>query len=207
MISIWLQPLWTRQVEAVMKRSWRWVILPAFNKDTTQLGLQDICRGRWQIVLISPEIILFKKFVTNVLWKKEFGSCLLSIVVDEAHVVSHWEAGFRKHYSSLEILRALTPKETPFVAMSATLAPHVRKDVLSKLQYHKDAYINLNIGNDRPNVSIVIRAIQNPMNTFSDLDFLIPESIRQPEDIPKAFLYIDQISSQLESGWSWRAVI
>lgn len=81
--------------------------------------------------------------------------------------------------------------------MSATLAPRVRKDVLLKLQYHKNAYIDLNIGNNRPNVSIVVRAIQNPMNTFSDLDFLIPDSVQYPEDIKKAFLYVDQISLQV----------
>lgn len=134
----------------------------------------------------------------NVLRKPEFGARVFSIVVDEAHVVSHWGAGFRKHYASLGILRALVPKGTPFVAMSATLAPRVRKDVLSKLQYHKTDYIDLNIGNDRPNVSIVVRAIQNTMNTYSDLDFLIPNGVQRPEEIKKTFLYIDQINSQVD---------
>ena len=81
--------------------------------------------------------------------------------------------------------------------MSATLSPRVRKDVLSKLQFHKD-YVDLSIGNDRPNVSIVVRAIQNPMNTYSDLDFLIPANVQQPDDIKKTFLYVDQISTQIE---------
>jgi len=93
---------------------------------------------------------------------------VLSVVVDEAHVVSHWGSGFRKQYAALGILRALLPKGTPIVAMSATL--------------------DLNVGNDRPNVSIIVRSIQNPMNTYSDLDFLIPASPVPPTDIKKTFM-------------------
>ena len=130
----------------------------------------------------------------NVLRSPEMGPKILSVVIDEAHVISHWGAGFRKQNGSLGILRALLPKGTPFVA---TLLPRVRKDVLSELQFHKD-YVDLSIGNDRPNVSIVVHAIQNPMNTYSDLDFLIPANVQQPDNIKKTFLYVDQISTQIE---------
>ena len=54
---------------------------------------------------------------------------ILSIVIDEAHVVSHWGSDFRKKYGTLGILQALLPKGTPFVTMSATLGPRVRRDV------------------------------------------------------------------------------
>ena len=122
---------------------------------------------------------------------------ILSIVVDEAHVVSHWGAGFRKQYAELGTLRAILPKGTPFVAMSATLAPRVRHDVLKKLQIDEKNYINIDIGNDRPNVSIIVRAIHNPMNTFSDLDFVIPSDVMASGDIPKTFIYADQISAEV----------
>ena len=56
-------------------------------------------------------------------------------------------------------------------------------------------FLNLAIGNDRPNVSLVVRAIQNPMNTFSDLDFLIPARITDPQQVKQTFIYADQISS------------
>jgi superfamily II DNA helicase RecQ len=120
---------------------------------------------------------------------------ILSIVVDEAHAISHWGSGFRKKYGSLGIFRALVPKGTPFVAMSATLSDRVRKDVLSKLQFKMGTFLDLAIGNDRPNVSLVVRAIQNPMNAFSDLDFLIPRGVTNPEQIKQAFIYADQINS------------
>lgn len=123
---------------------------------------------------------------------------VLSVVVDEAHVVSHWGSGFRKKYGTLGILRALLPKGTPFVAMSATLPERVRKDVLFKLQFDQNKFIYLNLGNDRPNVSLVVRAIQNPMNSYSDLDFLIPKRIQREDEVPKCFVYADNVSGGLD---------
>jgi superfamily II DNA helicase RecQ len=135
-------------------------------------------------------MILSKKFIKNVLRNSELASRVLSVVVDEAHVVSHWGSGFRKKYGTLGILRALLPKGTPIVAMSATLPSRVRRDVLDKLQFDKNNYKYINLGNDRPNVSIVVRAIQNPMNSYSDLDFLVPESTTQESDLKKGFVYV-----------------
>ena len=78
--------------------------------------------------------------------------------------------------------------------MSATLGPRVRRDVLHKLQFDENNYLSLNLGNDRPNVSIVVRAIQNPMNTYTDLNFLIPDGVKNPSDVKKAFVYADSVS-------------
>lgn len=143
-------------------------------------------------------MMLSKRFTKNVLRDPEMRDRILAVVVDEAHVVSHWGADFRKKYASLGILRALLPKGTPMVAMSATLPLRVRNDVLKKLQYNLKDYTYLNIGNDRPNVSIVVRAIQNPLNTFSDLDFVVPSDTRTPNDIAKTFVYADNITTGSE---------
>lgn len=109
-------------------------------------------------------------------------------------MVSHWGSDFRKKYGSLGILHALLPKGTPFIAMSATLPPRVRNDILNKLQFDKNNYVNINLGNDCPNVSIVVRAIHNAMNTYSDLDFLIPTGVTKPSQVPKAFVYADNVA-------------
>lgn len=126
--------------------------------------------------------------------KKGFTSRVISVVVDEAHVVSRWGAGFRKKYADLGMVRAFLPRGTPIVALSATLPPRIHTDVLNKLQFPKDGYTNLNVGNDRPNVSLVTRAIEHPMNTYADLDFVIPGNITDPKDIPKTFIYADNVS-------------
>ncbi|KAJ7590265.1 P-loop containing nucleoside triphosphate hydrolase protein [Mycena floridula] len=99
-------------------------------------------------------------------------SRLFLIVVDEAHLVSHWGADFRKKYGELGIIRALLPPGVPIVAMSATLPARVRKDVLAKLQFGKN-FVNVNIGNDRPNISIT--------------------DVKDVKDILKTFLYADNV--------------
>ena len=139
-------------------------------------------------------MMLSKRFINNVLRNEELSRRILSIVIDEAHVVSHWGSDFRKKYGTLGILRALLPKGAPFVAMSATLGLRVRRDVLQKLQFDENNFLDLNLGNNRSNVSIVVRAIQNPMNTYTDLDFLIPEGVQNPSDVKKAFVYADSVS-------------
>lgn len=142
--------------------------------------------------------MLSKRFVKNVLRNSSLAKRVLAVVVDEAHVVSHWGAGFRKKYGVLGILRALLPKKTPMVAMSATLPPRVREDVLKKLQYNQSDFVNINLGNDRPNVSLVVRAIQTPMNTYTDLNFIIPAGATTSESIKKTFVYADSVSSVTE---------
>ncbi|KAJ7038353.1 P-loop containing nucleoside triphosphate hydrolase protein [Mycena alexandri] len=158
--------------------------------------LQEIVQGEHQIVLISPEMALSRRFIREVLRNAEFGRRVLSVVVDEAHVVSHWGASFRKKYGTLGMIRAFLPRGTPVVALSATLPARIRNDVLSKLQFGQD-YANIDVGNDRPNVSIVVRGIHHPLNTYADLDFIV-RGIRTKADIKKTFIYADNIATGVE---------
>ena len=102
----------------------------------------------------------------------EVTSTSTTLVIPHAHVVSHWGASFRKKYGILGTIRAFLPRGTPMIALSATLPARVRNGVLSKLQFSQD-YVNIDIGNDRPNVSIIICGIHHPLNTYADLDFIV----------------------------------
>jgi superfamily II DNA helicase RecQ len=154
---------------------------------------QALKAGQCQILLISPELLLSKRFVDELLRDKAFIQLILAVVVDEAHVVSHWGAGFRKKYGELGMIRAFLRRDTPIVAMSATLSPRVQKDVLSKLEFSNNNYIFVNIGNDRPNVALVARAIEHAQETYIDLNFVIPENTAKAEDIPLTLIYADNI--------------
>ncbi|KAE9407458.1 hypothetical protein BT96DRAFT_1039472 [Gymnopus androsaceus JB14] len=148
---------------------------------------QNICLGKYRVVVISPEMMLTKRFIGNVLKNPMMARRVFSVVVDEAH--------FRKKYAELGILRAILPNGTPFVALSATLPERVRIDVLEKLRFpKKEDYISINIGNNRPNAALVVRAIEHPMNTFRDLDFIIPQNHSDPMDIQKTWVYADSIA-------------
>ena len=122
------------------------------------------------------------------------------MVIDEAHIIiiSHWGNGFRKKYGELGIIRSFLLKSTPIVAVSATLSGRVRRDVLRVLRFDLNNFVNIDVGNDRPNVSIVIRGIHHPLNTYVDLNFVVGELKANAGEIPKTFIYCDNIAMGTE---------
>ncbi|KAJ6469073.1 P-loop containing nucleoside triphosphate hydrolase protein [Mycena vitilis] len=162
------------------------------NGGCTKPIMEGVVNGTWQIVILSPEMLLSRRFIDGVLRKSEFGARCLSVFIDEAHCISHWGDSFRKKYASIGIIRAFLPRSTPFVAVTATLTPRVRDDLVHKLQFNPNDYIFCSIGNDRPNVAQIVRALEHPANSYRDLDFMVDPTAR-PEQITKAFLYTDDI--------------
>jgi hypothetical protein len=78
--------------------------------------------------------------------------------------------------------------------VAATLTTQVHHDLLCKLQFDLKNYKFIKIGNDRPNVAQVVHAMEHPMNTFCDLNFFIPDNVQVVTDIPKAFVYSNDIA-------------
>ena len=87
---------------------------------------QDLVAGTYQVLLISPEMLQLPRFINTLLRKPEFVRRVLSVVVDEAHCLSHWGSDFRKKYDSLGSIRAFLPRGTPVMALTATLTARVR---------------------------------------------------------------------------------
>ncbi|KAF7334163.1 ATP-dependent DNA helicase Q-like 3 [Mycena venus] len=163
------------------------------NGGCTREIMDQVVAGEWQIVMLSPEMLVSRRFIDGVLRKPAFGSRCLSVYIDEAHCVSHWGASFRKKYASIGIIRAFLPRTTPIIAVTTTLTPRVHQDLVVKLQFDPKDYIFCSIGNDRPNVSQVIRSMEHAANSYRDLDFLIPAGTNKPGEIKKTFLYTDDI--------------
>ncbi|KAL1671144.1 P-loop containing nucleoside triphosphate hydrolase protein [Schizophyllum commune] len=168
-------------------------------KGTSQL--KRILNGEFRVVLLSPEMLASKPFTDCVLRNQRFTRRIYSVIVDEAHCISFWGAEFRKCYGSIGFIRAFLPRDTPVIALSATLTPRVTRTVVDTLQLNRSPprpYLHLNIGNDRPNVSLIVRPMHHPMNTYNDLDFVIPPNISRAEDIPKTWIYADSITTGQE---------
>lgn len=140
-------------------------------------------------------MLLSRRFIDDVLRKPAFSSRVLSIFIDEAHCISHWGDSFRKKYGSIAIVRAFLPKQIPVIAVSATLVPRVRRDIVQKLQYDQQTYKFINIGNDRANISQVVRAAEYPLNSFRDLEFLVTATVKAATEIPKSFVYSDDVKA------------
>ncbi|KAJ7170920.1 P-loop containing nucleoside triphosphate hydrolase protein [Mycena crocata] len=162
------------------------------NGGCTKAIMEKVVAGEWQIVMLSPEMLLSRRFIDGVLRKSAFGARCLSVFIDEAHCISHWGASFRKKYASIGIIRAFLPRATPIIAVTATLTPRVHQDLITKLQFDPNNYQFSSIGNDRPKVSQIIRSMQHPANSYRDIDFMVREGA-EPKDIQKAFLYSDDI--------------
>lgn len=166
--------------------------------EMTDALFRDIVTGKYRIVLLSPEMLLSTRFIERVIRKPAFRSRVYSIFVDEAHCISHWGADFRKQYGRIGTVRALLPPDVPVIAVSATLTRRVTRNVVDTLQLNRSKerrYLHLNMGNDRANVSLIVRPILNAMNTYTDLDFVIPSQLSQAPDIPKTWIYVDNIKT------------
>lgn len=139
-----------------------------------------------------------RSFIDLVLRQPRFTNRVLAVIIDEARCVSLWGADFRKKYGTIGTIRAFLPRGTPIIAVTATLTARVRRDLHSKLHFQKGASAFHNAGNDRPNVSIVVRAMEHPQNTYADLDFVVPDAPNVPADIPKTYIYADNINVGVE---------
>lgn len=91
------------------------------------------------------------------------------------------------------MIKAFLPRHVPTLALSATLTKRVTRDIKEKLQLSVN-YLFVNVGNDRSNVSIIVRALHNKIDSYTDLSFVVPPIIHRREDVPKAWIYVDNIN-------------
>ena len=92
--------------------------------------LDDLCSGRLDVLLISPERLANPGFAAQL--PALLGECGL-LVIDEAHCVSDWGFDFRPDYQRLtRTLLQLAP-DTPVLATTATANQRVTLDVAAQL--------------------------------------------------------------------------
>ncbi|KAJ7640072.1 P-loop containing nucleoside triphosphate hydrolase protein [Mycena polygramma] len=151
----------------------------------------DIVSGKFQQVIVSPEIATSAAFRKSTLSKPAFTSRLRCVCIDEAHCISLWGGSFRPDYADLGLLRGRVPSNVPFVVASATLPTHILDDVRTKLGLSKSA-TQISLTNARPNVALSCRTMQHPEESKADLRFLIRPGAAQPADIPVTLVYCNQ---------------
>jgi superfamily II DNA helicase RecQ len=97
--------------------------------------LQEIEVGKYNAVIINPELLMTDGRIAE-LWKKpKFTSRLLNIILDEGQCASLWNS-FRKEYLQLADLRYLIPDRFSFYIPSAMFPPYVVEEVLEVLYLH-----------------------------------------------------------------------
>ncbi|KAI5891101.1 P-loop containing nucleoside triphosphate hydrolase protein [Schizophyllum commune H4-8] len=162
----------------------------AVNGDTYSKVKQNLEALKYRALLTSPEMCLendaFRKFLTS----SDFQRSIRAVIIDEAHCIGQWGGDFRKHYGSLNKLRALFPATVPFLAATATLPPKALNEVCDKLHIDLDESYFINLGNDRPNITQHVRFIDSA-HDYSALKELLSVNAKKPDDIVKTIVFVN----------------
>ena len=82
-----LVALMTDQVRAMTERNIHAVYVGDAGDDAT---VEEICEGKFQLVLMSTESILTDLMLRNMLQSPVYQDNLVAVAVDEAHCVKQW---------------------------------------------------------------------------------------------------------------------
>lgn len=98
-----------------------------------------------KLLFVAPERLMLTGFAEDLVsWGVE------TLVIDEAHCISHWGHDFRPEYRRLGELRSARP-EIPIQAFTATATPQVRADIARQLGLREPTVL---VGSfDRPNLT------------------------------------------------------
>ena len=175
------------------------VILPSRKKMYSQV-IQDIEEGKFNVVVVNPEILMKEKGGFDKLWRRpQVLSRLLHFIYDEGHCISEW-AAFREEYGEVGILRHIVSRTIPIYVASATLPPPILEKVKSILQLRSDHTEIIQRSNDRPNVRLVVRELEYPASTYRDLAFLIPSGSGPEKHPPKFLVFFDSTKETQEAA-------
>jgi superfamily II DNA helicase RecQ len=103
--------------------------------------LHDTRSGKYTHILMSQELAVSERL--RIIVEPKFKDRLGLVVIDEAHLVSHWGIKYRTDYSRLNLLRILiviSPK-VPWFACSATLDSKTLTDLMKGVGFHSDVQI------------------------------------------------------------------
>ena len=109
---------------------------------------RSFSQGEAKILYISPERLMTDRMVASL---KGLGIGMF--VIDEAHCISKWGAGFRPDYNDLSRLQYLFPSAV-IAAFTATADEATRNDIVEKLTSgNASMFVR---GFDRPNLSLTV---------------------------------------------------
>jgi len=124
--------------------------------------LKAVYRGEVKLLYLSPERLFSETMEVHL---REWPISL--VAVDEAHCISFWGHDFRPEYTRLGELRALLP-QAPFLALTATADPVIRRDILQGLAIPPEAVFQDSF--DRPNLHLAVLPGRKRLERL--LDFL-----------------------------------
>ena len=111
------------------------------------------------------------------------------VALDEAHTLWAWRS-FRKVFATLRELRPCFPK-IPVCALSATFPPHVVRYVAKTMGMPVPTHM-ITVDGRRSNINLVVSP-QLPGKGIQQLHDIIPQGIKDINDIPKTLIFVDTV--------------
>lgn len=155
----------------------------------------ELQSGGVKVCYASPETLLRNEKFKRLFRTDSFRASVISLVVDEAHVIQVWavDSGFRKDYAELETLKTIAGTEIPWTAVSATMPTRIFETVFTSLRMGVDRpFWGMDLGSDRHNILYIVRAMEYAMHTFADLFFMVPDMPSSRNDLPKSIFYLSE---------------
>ncbi|KAI0683410.1 P-loop containing nucleoside triphosphate hydrolase protein, partial [Cytidiella melzeri] len=167
-------------------------------EDYTNELHQQLEANCFRVIITSPEMILkhpkFSKLVKNSEWLKN----TIGIIIDEAHCVAQWGDNFREAFTALEQTRSFAARK-PIMIASATLSPGMLEKVYDKLSFSRHKTFQLNLGNQRHNITQLVCRLLGKGRNFEALDFLWEPATRG-ESLQRAVVYVKTRELAMD-GW------
>ncbi|KAJ7213699.1 P-loop containing nucleoside triphosphate hydrolase protein [Mycena rebaudengoi] len=168
-----------------------------YSEQNSLEDFEKVAAGNMMVVYVCPEMLESPSFA-RILHSPEWRRRLSGIYIDEAHLIyqtHHW----RPCYSRLYILRNIIGGDIPFIALSATCPEHYRDALIAYAGLKKEYHL-INLGNYRPELSMIILPLQHDVSSFIDLVFVIPLGCRST-DIVKTLIYCDDLELLTKMMW------
>jgi ATP-dependent DNA helicase RecQ len=121
--------------------------------------LKRACGGAYKILYVAPERLNAGDFIA---FAKQ--ADISTVIVDEAHCISHWGHDFRPSYLQINAFIRLLPKRPVIGAFTATATAKVRADIAENLAL-RDPLVLVS-GFDRENLYFEVR---KPAHKLSEL--------------------------------------
>ena len=144
------------QVANLQKRNIKAIALTGGIRSEELIDLLDNCQfGNYKFLYLSPE-----RLQSDWILERIKSLPINLITIDEAHCVSQWGHDFRPAYLKISALKKHFPK-TPFLALTATATPRVKKEIINALGLHEPKLFEKSFA--RENIAYMVFEVEDKL--------------------------------------------
>ncbi|CAK5263211.1 unnamed protein product [Mycena citricolor] len=150
--------------------------------------------GLYRLVCLGPETLKSSQFDEFIL-DGNVRARLGLFAVDELHLGDEWGADFRPDFRVIASMNARCPEHTTHLGLSASIEPGRQLRACIRLMGLRPGYHIEKKDCERHTISLFMRPIKYTTSglVFRDLDWLVPQELDRPSDVPKRLVFVQSI--------------